>query len=246
MRYTALVGIKGNDSLKSKPKAEREKYQIELMHTQLKRWNSTETVPEYWDPWYRVDEVYSGILQKGIVLGADINIDDPEAVMNFIGRKTGHRFYKTIPEADRKARAAKLKEYKDEEAQYKSKKKKVPTELKEKINKLVNDPKVAEKTKLYAYCIANPDGMFYAYNFPIKHSYNDIDINSSRLVNRNYGTYHDILKMGDLDFEATLLPSVVFRSDGEVFESDDPEEIQRFLAEEMEADDYIALIECEA
>lgn len=244
MRYRALVGIKGTKT-QGKSKAERENYQIELMKVMLKRWNSTEPVPEYWDPWYRTDEVYASILQRGAKLGDGVNIDNPLEVMNYIGRSSGHRFYTSVPESDRKARSSKMKEYENQAKEYKDKKKAVPEELKAKMEEL-KDPVPAEKTKLYAYCVLNPDGMFSSYTYPIEHEYNGISVESSKLANRNYGTMHDILYLGDLDFEATYLPTVVFRHDGEIYEGDDPDEIQEFLFAALERDDYVAIIECEA
>ena len=244
MRYRALVGIKGT-VLTGKGKSEREKYHVELMKTLLRQWDSSVPIQPYWDPWYKTDEVYQKLLQRGANFGEDINLDNPLEVMNYIGKNTGHVFYTAVPAEDRKVRDHKKREYDNEVKKYKKQHKKIPPEVKAKESECV-EPVPAEKTRLYAYCRVNPNGMFTSYCYPIQHSYNGIDVESSKLVNRNYGTMHDILLLGDLDFEATYLPSVVFRNDGEIYEGDDPDEISEFLYETLGRQDYVALIECEA
>lgn len=241
-------------------KAEREKIEIELMHELLKYWNSSEKVLPYYDPAYDVDRQYLEILSTPNGLPSDINIDDPAAVMNYVGASQGRIFFTEIPNHDRKNRAHAIKEYEGKVAEFKCKHKKIPPELKEKYKDEIIEPKCGTRTGLYPYTIMNPNGMYSSYNYPIENSYIDNieDVEASKLLNRNYGTMHDILLMGDLDFEGTFFPNVVFRNDGKVLESHpdydrekeadpggDPEEIRQFLEETMDREDYVAIIECE-
>lgn len=70
--------------------------------------------------------------------------------------------------------------------------------------------KPAKITKAYAYSVANPDGYFSDYLFPIFHSFGGISTNAAKLCHRGYGTMHDMLEAGDIDWDACFLPSVMF------------------------------------
>lgn len=247
------------ESLSDSRKAEQEEAQIRILQDQLKYWDSTAKVMPYYDPVYDVDRVYSEILQKNNKLPKDINIDDPLAVMNFIGKTTGHIFYSSIPSGDKKVRDFKRREYEKKKNKYAKKNMEMPPHEKHQYELDTIEPEPAKKTKLYPYSILNPNGMFSSYNFPIESSYipNISDIEASKLLNRNYGTMHDMLHLGDLDFEGTYLPHVVLRNDGEILESypdyadgepdpgGDPEEIKAFLEETLDRKDFVAIIECE-
>lgn len=261
MKYRAIVGIKKSSATQGCRKAEREAIEIDLMHDLLKYWNSSERVLPYYDPNYDVDGQYVRMLKNhSDNLPSDINIDDPEAVMNYIGSSQGRVFFTKIPKHDRKNRDHAIKEYERRVSEYKRKHKKIPEELKEEYKHEIIEPQKAPRTGLYAYCISNPNGMYSSYSYPIVNSYiPDIsDVDASKLLNRNYGTMHDIILLGDLDFEGTFFPHVVFRNDGEVLESypdydrdkdvdpgGDPDEIRTFLEETMDREDYVAIIECE-
>lgn len=261
MYYRAIVGVKKSSLTNGLGKAKREAIEVDLMKELLKYWDSSQKVTPYYNPNYDTDRRYLDILKRNqSSLPDDINIDDPEAVMNWLGKKEGMVFYTSVPDFDAKNRALRQKEYDKQANEYKRKHKKVPEELKEEYKHDLIIPKPSKKTKLYAYCTSNPNGMFDSYNYPIENSYIDSisDIEASKLLNRNYGTMHDIILLGDLDFEGTFLPNVVFRNDGEVLESyqdydadkevdpgGDPEEIRAFLEETMDREDYIAIIECE-
>lgn len=261
MRYRAIVGVKKSSSTNGLGKAKREEIEEGLMHELLKYWDSSQKVTPYYNPNYDTDRHYMDVLKRNDgTLPDDVNIDDPEAVMNWLGKKDGMVFYTSVPDFDSKNRALRQKEYDKQANEYKRRHKKVPDELKEEYKHDLVDPKPAKKTKLYAYSTSNPNGMFSSYSYPIENSYIDSisDPSASKLLNRNYGTMHDIILLGDLDFEGTFLPNVVFRNDGEVFESypdfdeekeadpgGDPEEIRSFLEETMDREDYLAIIECE-
>lgn len=261
VRYRAIVGIKKSSATQGLKKDEREAIEIELMHDLLKFWDSSATVLPYYDPTYDTDSHYVSILQgKPDSLPSEVNIDDPESVMNHFGKGCGRVFFTEIPKHDRKSRNKALKEYEAQVAEYKRKHKKIPEELKEKYKYELIEPVAGTRTKLYAYSINNPNGMYSRYEYPIQNSYIDgiTDVSASKLLNRNYGTMHDILLMGDLDFDGTFFPNVVFRNDGKVLESypdydkdkevdpgGDPDEIRDFLEETMDREDYIAIIECE-
>lgn len=262
MRYRALVGIKKSSETEGKPKAQREKIEVELMKELLKYWDFSAPVTPYYDPNYDTDAHYMALLKKkGDELPDNVNIDDPLEVMNWIGKKNFMVFYTDVPDFDRKMRSHLQREYDKKVDEYKRRHKKIPQDIKEMYRHDLVEPKQSKKTGLYAYSTYNPNGMFASYAYPIEHS--DIehiaDVEASKLLNRNYGTMHDIVMMGDLDFEGTFLPHVVFRNDGEVFESypdydgekdvdpgGDPEAIRAFLEETMDRDDYVAIIECEA
>lgn len=261
MRYRALVGIKKSSAAAGQPKSVREEIETELMRELLKYWDSSVKVTPYYSPHYNTDAVYLDILKRNQAgIPSDINIDDPETVMNWYGRSEGMVFYTSIPDFDTKNRNMKKKEFDRRASVYKKGHKKVPEELKAEYKHDLIDPKPSKKTKLYAYCTVNPNGMFSSYSFPFNRSYIDgiSDVSASKLLNRNYGTMHDIVMMGELDFEGTFLPNVVFRNDGTFLESypdydtdkeadpgGDPDEIRAFLEETMDREDYIAIIECE-
>lgn len=262
MRYRAIVGIKKSSLTNGLGKAKREAIEVELMRELLKYWDASQKVTPYYNPHYDTDKRYTDILKRNqkSLLPDNIKIDDPEAVMNYVGRQDGMVFYSSIPDFDAKNRALKKREYERKSDEYKRKHKKVPEELKEEYKHDLIEPKMARKTKLYAYSTSNPNGMFNSYSYPIEHSYIDSidDVEASKLLNRNYGTMHDIILLGDLDFEGTFFPNVIFRNDGEVLESypdydadkeadpgGDPEEIRQFLEETMDREDYVAIIECE-
>lgn len=262
MRYRAIVGIKKSSLTNGLGKAKREAIEVELMKELLKYWDASQKVTPYYHPHYDTDKRYMDILKRNqkSLLPDDIKIDDPEAVMNYVGRQDNMIFYTSVPDFDAKNRSLKKKEYEKKSNEYKRKHKKVPEELKEEYKHDLIEPKMAKKTKLYAYSTSNPNGMFHSYSYPIENSYIESidDVSASKLLNRNYGTMHDIILMGDLDFEGTFFPNVVFRNDGEVLESypdydmekeadpgGDPEEIRKFLEETMDREDYIAIIECE-
>lgn len=66
-------------------------------------------------------------------------------------------------------------------------------------------------TGVYCYSTQNPDGMYDSYNFPITEAWNGISAESSRLVNRNFGTYSDMLCVNEIDWwDSTLLPEIGF------------------------------------
>lgn len=260
MRYRAIVGIKGSSAAKNKRKAEREQIQIDLMRDLLKYWDSSEKVLPYYDPNYDVDKQYSRILKKHAnAFPNEINIDDPESVMNYIGASQGRIFFTEVPTHDRKNRDHAIKEYEEKVAEFKKKHKKIPPELKEEYKHELVEPKCGEKTGLYSYSVVNPNGMFSSYQYPLENLYHPFikEVEAAKLLNHNFGTMHDILKLGDLDFGGTFFPHVVFRNDGEVLESypdydhekdvdpgGDPEEIKAFLEETLGREDYVAIIEC--
>lgn len=119
----------------------------------------------------------------------------------------------------------------------------------------------ARTTGLLCYSTLNPDGMFDSYTFPIEHSYNGISVESSKLVNKNYGTNHDMLFVNELDWDdATLLPEIGFMAykdeDGEwqydVIECDDEmnhsewaQRLYDFYFDKLGLYGMIAIIECE-
>lgn len=243
-------------------KAKREAIEEDLMRELLKYWDSSQKVTPYYNPHYDTDRRYTDILRRNspTLLPEDVNIDDPEAVMNHVGKQDSMVFFTSVPDFDSKNRDLKKKEFEKKAGEYRRKHKKVPDELKEEYKYDLIEPKAAKKTKLYAYCTSNPNGMFHSYAYPIENSYIEgiDDIDASKLLNRNYGTMHDIILMGDLDFEGTFFPNVVFRNDGEVLETypdydvekeadpgGNPEEIKSFLEETMGREDYVAIIECE-
>ena len=246
--YRALVGIKSADTGSKKDKASREEYHIQLMHDLLKQWNSVLPVMPYYDKSVNPDLLYQGILRQFHAFRSpnkpNINIDNPKEVLNKLGENTGHVFYSEIPAEDKKQRKRDRAAYEAEKEKYRKQHKKFPPELRDKYEYLIEEPVPAPKTKLYAYSVVNPNGMFNHYDFPIKRVSN-ISLEDSKLVNRNYGTYHDILLLGDLDFESTHIPTVVFLNDGIMFESNDPMEIRDFLLSHLKRKDYVALIDCE-
>lgn len=246
-RYRALVGIKSADGMTGKEKAVREAYHIELMKTLLDQWDSTLSVVPYYDKSCDPDRLYQQVLRQHQAFAgkANVNIDDPKSVLNLIGQRTGHIFYSEIPPEDKKQREKDRAAFEKEKDKYRKQHKKFPDEIKERYEYLVEEPSPAPKTKLYAYSVINPNGMFQKYDFPIVNAYNGIDLHSSKLLNRNYGTYHDILTLGELDFEGTYLPTVVFLDQGIMFESDEADEIEKFLNSHLKKKDYIAMIECE-
>ena len=245
MRYRALVGMRSAHV--DGPKAVRDDYHVRLMKDLLKHWDSTVPVRPYYDRSVDPDAKYTKIIRHTDALTSlklKHDIDSPIDVLNFYGNPIGQIFYSSIPDEDRKNRRAMRSEYAKKKAEYEKRGKEMPADLVEHYEYAIAEPVPGKATGLYAYSCVNPNGMFSAYDYPIEHAYNGIDVKTSRLVNRNYGTYHDIILLGDLDFEATMLPEVVFRADGRMLESDDPDEIREFLYEELRSDDYVALIEC--
>lgn len=119
-------------------------------------------------------------------------------------------------------------------------------------------------TGLYVYTTCNPDGWFDSYSYPITHSYNGIDARTSKLAHHGYGTMNDMLEVGDLDWEATYLPSVAFvyweDSDGKTkkkhydmidrspMDSDTDAEwaqkLQDFYTEKLGRHGIISMVEC--
>ena len=245
IKYRALVGIKSAHI--DGPKKVRDEYHVNLMSDLLKHWDSTVPVRPYFDKSIDPDKQYRKLIQHTEVLTElkkNHDIDNPLDVLNFYGNPIGHIYYKQIPSDDRKNRNRMRTQYERLKNQYAQRGEEIPEELAEEYEYAVQEPTPGAMTGIYAYSCINPNGMFSAYEYPIQDSYNGISTATSRLVNRNYGTYHDIIQLRDLDFEATMLPEVVFRPDGRMFESDDPQEIENFLYETMNGDDYIALIEC--
>ncbi len=129
----------------------------------------------------------------------------------------------------------------------------------------------SEKTGLLPYSVLNPNGMFDRYKFPIETPSNDIDLKTSRLCNNNYGTYSDMLKVGDIAWDATVMPEVCFcmffdpsgkfdrEEDGmsvvhnmkqsnstvyNMLESDDSDEIAKFYEDRIGKSGMVALVEC--
>lgn len=253
MRYRALVGIKRTQTSKQTNKAERDAIHVELMKTLLKKWDSTVKVQPYYDPFTDPDKLYEHILKHAEAFRKNgYNVDRPIDVLNALENKNGKVFYARIPQGDKRMRENRKRKYEQDVKDARAQHRKMPNAEDYDFEM----PAQAPRTKLYPYSVANPDGQFVRYSYPIVHSFHSEldDVNASKLVNRNYGTYQDILQLCDLDFEATFLPNVVFLAD-EMFESypdyddvnpgGDPDEIQSFLMSNLDRDDYIAIIECE-
>lgn len=64
--------------------------------------------------------------------------------------------------------------------------------------------------KAYAYSTANPDGWCSDYLYPIFHSFGGVNVNASKLCHNGYGTMHDMLAIGDVDWQACFLPNAIF------------------------------------
>ena len=245
-RYAALVGfgavqIPGN-------KQDRDEHHSKLLREIVRYWDSTVPVAPYWDKFADVDGMYHRIITHGgAIRNSSVNIDDPCDVMNKYGNPLGKFYYRTIPEDDRRLREAIRSEYERICEDAENNGTIVPPEVQQKYAAALEEPKPAPRTGLYAYSRVNPNGMFRAYDYPIKHAFNDISAETSRLVHRAYGTYHDIMQIQHLDTEATAMPLVAFRSDGEMLEidaGDDPQILKDFLLETLAPSDYVALIEC--
>lgn len=75
-----------------------------------------------------------------------------------------------------------------------------------------DDRKPSRIVHAYAYSVANPDGYFSKYLFPIYHAFGGVSTKSSKLCHRSYGNYHDMLEIGEVGWSACYLPSVLFMS----------------------------------
>lgn len=250
MIYRALVGIQGTE-MPGKRKKEREAYHLQELDSILMKWNShTLSDPPYYDAFYDTDKEYRNALESGTIS----KDENPLEALNRI-KAPYHIFYDHIPSFDVEGSddITIEKEYRKARDYYLAVRKPVPSEISNHYkSRLLSMRKKSKKTGLYAYSSLNPDAMFDEYHFPITRQYNSIipRMDSSRLLNKNYGTMHDIIYLGDLDFEGTFLPTVAFRYDGEMLESNsnddsgDPDEIKDFFYEVMDRKDYLALIEC--
>lgn len=256
MRYRALVVIKEQADAASKPKNERNEIHETLMKTLLKEWSSNTPVAPYYDPFIDCDALYDYVLRNAAELKKHgIDVDKPAKALNELNKGRGYAFYAAIPPEDAKARAKRQKEYQAEKKRLIENDLPIPSDLEEQFD--AKEPKPSKKTKLYGYSFVNPNGMFDSYLYPIQHSFNEHlgDVEACKLINKNYGTAHDILQIADLSFGATFLPAVVFSS-GDMFEAyfndddksqgGDPEKIEKYLTNNFSRTDYVAVIECEA
>ena len=66
-------------------------------------------------------------------------------------------------------------------------------------------------TGLLAYSVANPDGYYDSWQMPIVTQWNDVSVETCKLANTSYGTYHDMLYVADVAwFGTTFMPDVAF------------------------------------
>lgn len=246
-RYTALVGF-GEAQIPEENKQKRGKYHAKLLRDVVRYWDSTVPVTPYWDKFADADTVYHRIItHSSAIRDSSVNIDDPLDVMNRYGNPMGQFYFKSIPEDDKRRRETIRSEYERLRANAEAAGVQLPSEIRHNYETLLEEPQPSPKTGLYAYSCINPNGMFRAYDYPIVHAFNGISVETSRLVHRVYGTYHDIMQIQNLDTEATLMPLIAFRSDGEMLEvdeTDEPQELKNFLLEMLAPSDYVALIEC--
>lgn len=68
-----------------------------------------------------------------------------------------------------------------------------------------------QSTGLLAYSVANPDGYYDSWQMPIVTQWNDVSVETCKLANTSYGTYHDMLYVADVAwFGTTFMPDVAF------------------------------------
>lgn len=243
IRYKAMIGVPEYKPSDGKvKKADLDAYQWEIAKIALRYWDSSVTVEPYPDMFApSPDEEYARIMRNTSNLKKA-----PKSAIGGTDPQSVLNYYGRV-----KGRVY-LPYPPDEYAD-------------------VDTREPSEKTGLLPYSVLNPNGMFDRYKFPIETPSNGIDLKTSRLCNNNYGTYSDMLKVGDIAWDATVMPEVCFcmffdpsgkfdrEEDGmsvvhnmkqsnstvyNMLESDDSDEIAKFYEDRIGKSGMVALVEC--
>ena len=232
--YRALAGVPEYIQPEGSAKMKRSEinaYQMHIIKTSLEYWNSSINCAPYPDEMFDVDEFYRQVLASSSKIASL--------------KKMGINIDNPKDVMDYYGKGLKKVFYTS-----------VPSELSS-----IDKRKPSKLAGLIPYSIDNPNGMFKKYNYPITQAYNGISVESSKLVNKNYGTMHDMMILGDVDYESTYMPEVAFvmypkveigkngktvsTTIHDMFESDDGEELWNWMFSKIGRKGMVALIECE-
>lgn len=242
IRYKAMIGVPEYKPAGKVKKADLDAYQWEIAKIALRYWDSTVAVKPYPDMFApSPDEEYARIMRNTSNLKKA-----PKTAIGGTDPQSVLNYYGRV-----KGRIY------------------LPYPPEEYVGTDIREP--SEKVGLLTYSAMNPNGMFDGYKFPIETPSNGIDLKTSRLCNNNYGTYSDMLKVGDIAWDATVMPDVCFcmffdpdgkfprdddgmsvvsnpRQSGstvyEMRETSDPNEIMKFYEDRIGKSGMVALIEC--
>ena len=119
--------------------------------------------------------------------------------------------------------------------------------------------KASKKTGVITYSTENPDGMYKDWRMPISFAYNTISVESSKLINKNYGTCNDMIIAGDIDWDATYVPEVGFimysepttvgrrktmKTVYDMYETKDGMDMGKFFLDKLGRFGMVAMVEC--